>query len=166
MKLAILLAVLAFPLAARAQLSTENTKQACTDGVDNDGDGRVDCADQDCWDLLICAPAHGAPAPERKSGYTKVVLGAILLPLGFIVGGVSSVGWIYGTRTGRDSERNALYGVGGTLDVLALAGIAAGTALLAIGVGDVAGSHDKRATLTPALSVGRESASLSLSLTF
>jgi subtilisin-like proprotein convertase family protein len=29
---------------------------ACQDGIDNDGDGLVDCADPDCADLLLCVP--------------------------------------------------------------------------------------------------------------
>lgn len=33
----------------------ENTRQACEDGQDNDGDGLVDCADSDCTPLVICA---------------------------------------------------------------------------------------------------------------
>lgn len=32
----------------------ENTIPACQDGVDNDGDGFVDCLDDDCWALSAC----------------------------------------------------------------------------------------------------------------
>ena len=31
------------------------TEDSCTDGVDDDGDGWVDCADPDCWLALACA---------------------------------------------------------------------------------------------------------------
>src|SRR5262245_447733 len=30
------------------RLKTENTSDLCSDGVDNDADGHVDCEDQDC----------------------------------------------------------------------------------------------------------------------
>jgi hypothetical protein len=166
MKLAIILSLVVSSLVAsaqeRASLSTENTKQACSDKIDNDGDGRVDCADQDCWDLVMCQQSTPATNPTgRKSGYTKMVLGAVLLPLGIVLGGVSAVPWVLSSGNGSDTQA-ALWGVAGTMDALALAGIASGTALLAIGVGDIAGSHDRRASLAPPLSGGR-TPSLSIS---
>jgi parallel beta-helix repeat protein len=33
----------------------ENTAPRCQDEVDNDGDGHVDCQDQDCWLFVFCA---------------------------------------------------------------------------------------------------------------
>lgn len=33
----------------------ENSRRACTDGADNDGDGLIDCGDQDCAVLVFCA---------------------------------------------------------------------------------------------------------------
>ena len=33
--------------------SQENTATTCSDGIDNDGDGLIDCADEDCSDLAI-----------------------------------------------------------------------------------------------------------------
>jgi hypothetical protein len=38
-------------------VAEERSDAACTDGVDNDGDGLVDCADPDCRARSICAPA-------------------------------------------------------------------------------------------------------------
>jgi hypothetical protein len=32
----------------------ENTSALCVDGVDNDGDGKIDCEDPDCADLPVC----------------------------------------------------------------------------------------------------------------
>jgi len=32
----------------------ENTPAACSDGVDNDGDGDIDCADSECQGLAVC----------------------------------------------------------------------------------------------------------------
>jgi hypothetical protein len=40
----------------------ESTPEACADGVDNDGDGYVDCADQDCARFPQCG-GPGAPPP-------------------------------------------------------------------------------------------------------
>jgi hypothetical protein len=41
----------------------ENTLEACRDGLDNDLDGFVDCADQDCWIYAMCIPPAEPPAP-------------------------------------------------------------------------------------------------------
>ncbi len=37
--------------------------EICTDGLDNDGDGRVDCADEECAEAEACAAVdvYGAP---------------------------------------------------------------------------------------------------------
>jgi hypothetical protein len=40
----------------------ENSPETCSDGVDNDGDGYVDCADQDCARFPQCG-GTGAPPP-------------------------------------------------------------------------------------------------------
>lgn len=34
--------------------SVENTSALCQDGIDNDGDGMIDCADGDCADFAFC----------------------------------------------------------------------------------------------------------------
>ena len=45
----------------------ENTAAACRDGVDNDGNGRIDCADPGCAELRFCA--HGAAqSAENTAG--------------------------------------------------------------------------------------------------
>ncbi|HEY3447533.1 MAG TPA: hypothetical protein VGK67_14355 [Myxococcales bacterium] len=44
----------------------EETLAACSDGADNDGDGRIDCEDPDCW--LACHPPDGGrPWPDAGS---------------------------------------------------------------------------------------------------
>lgn len=40
--------------------SAENTAALCNNGLDDDGDGFTDCADQDCWRLSICSDAVGS----------------------------------------------------------------------------------------------------------
>jgi hypothetical protein len=40
----------------------EDTATRCADGVDNDGDGHADCADQDCEVFVICAGDGDADA--------------------------------------------------------------------------------------------------------
>jgi hypothetical protein len=48
--------------------TAENTPGACQDGVDNDGDGLADCADQDCSLFIFCAtPPVQPPAPVPPS---------------------------------------------------------------------------------------------------
>jgi hypothetical protein len=50
-------------------VSTESTPEACADGVDNDADGFIDCADQDCQRLPQCAqqlpPTPQAPVYQQ-----------------------------------------------------------------------------------------------------
>jgi hypothetical protein len=43
----------------------ESTVQDCTDGQDNDGDGHVDCDDQDCEIFAVCVKA-APPEPEKE----------------------------------------------------------------------------------------------------
>ena len=38
----------------------ENTDPTCSDGIDNDQDGLIDCADPDCDDTTPCAPPQNA----------------------------------------------------------------------------------------------------------
>src|SRR5262249_30989368 len=120
---------------ARADAEPENTRSACTDGRDNDGDGHVDCADQDCQDFNFCAPvaARGGPPDDlarlRGRGTTRVIVGAVLLSLGVLFGATSAAVWVvtdYGLIAGLP------------MDVLGLGLIAGGTALLAMGGGDLA----------------------------
>lgn len=60
-----LAALIAGPALAQIQVVTpENTPELCTDGVDNDGDGYTDCADQDCQRFPQCAPQ--APPPQAQ----------------------------------------------------------------------------------------------------
>jgi hypothetical protein len=161
--------VVAFLLVApRARAQTaENTRQACADGVDNDGDGHVDCADQDCWDLVQCAQAPPAAAAPRRTGYTKVVLGAVLLPLGLVLAGVSAASWVAYTEAGAGSESSrASFGGSVALDVAGLAAIAAGTGLLAVGVGQAAGTRERRAWLAPTFHATSQAAWMGLSGAF
>jgi hypothetical protein len=78
--LLVFMAAFAHPAAALAQ-NVENTAPLCQDGIDNDGDWKVDCQDEDCAALSFCAsssaPAAGgasaagtsaaAPAPAASS---------------------------------------------------------------------------------------------------
>src|SRR5947209_9525520 len=86
---------------ARAEAEPENSRAACSDGRDNDGDGHVDCADQDCQDLAVCAPAFSSGSDDtarlRSRGTMRVVVGAVLLSLGIVVGGSSAALWVAGS---------------------------------------------------------------------
>ena len=62
--LIVVLAVITAAVDAQAQVQAENTAAACQDRVDNDGDGYVDCQDQDCGAIVTCARAPGVvPLP-------------------------------------------------------------------------------------------------------
>lgn len=60
-----LLCLLAYAAGSPAQTTSENTPQACKDGVDNDGDGFTDCDDQDCGALVFCQEQPEEPPPEE-----------------------------------------------------------------------------------------------------
>jgi hypothetical protein len=137
----------------------ENTRAACTDGVDNDGDGHLDCADQDCQDFTFCAQAqptaggvtHVGSQPVddvarlRGKGTMRVVIGSVLLSLGIVSGAVSSVLWIAGS--GHYGFNG--YDQGGVaMDVLGIAAIGAGTTLLAIGAGNLAEARRPKLALS------------------
>ena len=41
-----------------APSTPENTNETCSDAVDNDSDGQVDCDDPDCGEQLACQEEH------------------------------------------------------------------------------------------------------------
>ncbi len=138
--------LLALAAPAFAQPAAENTRAACTDGVDNDGDGHVDCADQDCQDFTFCA----APTPRagidelarlRGRGTTRVVVGAVLLSVGVVVAGVSSLLWV---ESSGHSGFNDFTSGAVAMDTIGLAMMGGGTALLAIGAGNLAEARRPR----------------------
>lgn len=132
----------------------ENTRAACSDRRDNDGDGHVDCDDQDCQDLVLCASAvpraSGRATDDtahlRGRGVTQVVVGAVLLSFGVVVGGASAALWVEG---GAESGPNGFQFGGIAMDVLGVGLIATGTALLALGSGKLAESRRPRLALGP-----------------
>src|SRR4051794_5273629 len=99
---------------ARADGESENSRAACSDGRDNDGDGHVDCADQDCQELAICAPALAGGVDDtarlRGRGTMRVVIGAVLLSLGVVVGGSSAALWIAGHYSSYSGPDGAMSG--------------------------------------------------------
>jgi hypothetical protein len=53
------------PAETTAPLVAENTFEGCQDGKDNDGDGYIDCEDQDCLIFVMCLPKE--PQIESKA---------------------------------------------------------------------------------------------------
>jgi hypothetical protein len=86
-RLAILLSLLA-SRTVYAQGNDENTAVACQNATDDDGDGRVDCADRDCGLFVFCAGA-GEPvsAPSGRVASGAFHLNALgLLTFGLMAG--------------------------------------------------------------------------------
>jgi len=52
------------------QHENSNGIQFCSDGIDNDGDGFIDCQDPDC----TLAPPCGAPAPTLSSPHIVMLI--------------------------------------------------------------------------------------------
>ena len=44
----------------------------CTDGIDNDGDGLMDCQDPSCQATMTCAPGMGGPDAPACPGVARV----------------------------------------------------------------------------------------------
>jgi len=55
-----------------SETTPENTPATCSDGVDNDGDGDVDCDDVECSNTAGCAPPEG-PVDEVSCEPTAVL---------------------------------------------------------------------------------------------
>ncbi len=76
----------------------------------------------------------------RGRGTTRVVIGAVMLGLGLILGGISTLLWTAGdAATGYANEGfNAYYQGAVAMDTIAFGLIGGGTTLLAIGAGNIA----------------------------
>jgi hypothetical protein len=119
----LLVASLTFaPALAHAQYVPENTPETCADGIDNDGNGYVDCYDPSCRTLPQCQPqqpqyappppqyappppqyyqqqpyqpVYVPPPPPRQpsNGLGDIIVGSIFLPMGLILLGTSTILW-------------------------------------------------------------------------
>lgn len=91
----------------------------------------------------------------RGRGTTRVVIGAVMLGLGLILGGVSAELWLGGDRaTGYLNQGFNVYYQGAVaMDTISFGLIAGGTTLLALGAGDIAEAKRPRLFFT-ATSVG------------
>jgi hypothetical protein len=152
----------------RNHAKPENTREACSDHLDNDMDGHEDCDDQDCQDLVICAssapnlsaqPTAATPtltlrsdiAERRGKATTKLVAGAIMLPLGFLVAATSAAPYYFMGDSYGSAQKGYIAG-GVLLDVAGVALMAAGGALVAISTGELAATAPSRqARLQPSL---------------
>lgn len=113
-----------------AMLVQENTLQLCGDNFDNDGDGFVDCDDQDCGATLACQSRHRG-AKARKKAMTELTIGRIFLPVGFVIAGVSTPLWFAGNDTGGGLSGQQQAAI--ALDVLGGALVISGAVLVAVG---------------------------------
>ena len=73
----------------------------------------------------------------RGRGATRVVIGSVMLGLGLILGGVSSVLWVDGGSSYYSEGLDAFYQGAIAMDTIAFGLIGGGTALVAIGAGNM-----------------------------
>ncbi len=155
--------------------TAETSREACKDGVDNDGNGYTDCADQGCWDFNFCAQRQTEPEDIRRlraKGWTEITLGAILLPFGLTLAAVSAPAWMF--AGGGSFGHNSLMQVGVALDVVGFAATVAGIVLIPIGIGHrVQASPSARCAqvarhvqFMPSLKLSADSAQASLMVRF
>ena len=96
-----------------ARSATEDTRLLCSDGLDNDGDGNIDCDDNDCLPLTFCQRARSRAAdepassvemeeprsrrpparPQDKVFLTRVIVGSALLGAGVASVAASAAMW-------------------------------------------------------------------------
>ncbi len=57
------------PAAASVAPGPENTVDACRDGIDNDGNGLIDCADPECQIFAICVGYEPETTPPPEPGW-------------------------------------------------------------------------------------------------
>ncbi len=144
----------------------ENTKQACTDGIDNDEDGHVDCDDQDCQDYFFCAKAKSIDSPSvdrptRAQAKHEIVVGSVLLSFGGTALVLSAAPWVL------LGASPAGLGVGISMDVIGLGLAIGGTVLVVQGVEHQDQLQHGRAMLfTPTFSLTKGGAQVGLVLRF
>ena len=63
--------------AGREDICPPNEAGQCNDGVDNDFNGQVDCADSVCADTIFCRPARAPMLDPFATGALLVALAAI-----------------------------------------------------------------------------------------
>lgn len=73
----------------------------------------------------------------RGRGATRVVIGSVMLGLGLILGGVSAVLWEVGGNSSSYGDLNGFYQGAVAMDTIAFGLIGGGTALVAIGAGNM-----------------------------
>ena len=56
--------------------SVENFAGTCRDQLDNDGDGLIDCQDDQCSDCLHCPGGEGVNCPLEKCNYRVEITSA------------------------------------------------------------------------------------------
>jgi hypothetical protein len=154
--------VIALCASGAALAQVENTPERCRDGIDNDGDGLIDCADQDCQSLPQCAavysqprytqptylppPApppysYGVPAPEPRFGLPTGIAGGVLVVagLGMLFG--SAGPWIQANchggdpilLTGSGCDDDGARDVGVVLVVIGATALIAGVVMTPVG---------------------------------
>jgi hypothetical protein len=73
----------------------------------------------------------------RGRGATRVVIGAVMLGLGLVLGGVSAVLWENGGNSSSYGDLNGFYQGAIAMDTIAFGLIGGGTALVALGAGNI-----------------------------
>ncbi len=93
----------------------ENTPDLCSDGVDNDHNGQVDCLDPRCTSMPNCiAPGYKPLTLARPKPKQELLAGSLLILSGLALIGVST-GVIYETKTTRVLAQSPGYFFGASL---------------------------------------------------
>ena len=66
--------------------NSNSTSEVCDNGVDDDGDGHIDCDDQDCYNVSPCGPGaamfRSRPPPSRPDTSTGAIRQPLMPPAG------------------------------------------------------------------------------------
>lgn len=119
--------------------TAENSKLACQDHIDNDGDGHVDCDDQDCGDFVFCARTSTSDQTQlralRGKAATQITLGSILFSVGAAMLAASGGIW-WATGSNSNPTRSEAAAVALSVDVVGFAMLASGIVIIPLGAGN------------------------------
>jgi hypothetical protein len=113
----------------------ESTPVECSDGVDNDGNGYVDCDDMKCKGVGKCpALIIESTGEEKLTPRAQIIAGSIMLILGPALSGSSAVVFLDAADQKISSKRIVEYVIGGVMSAAGLAIAISGATLVRKGV--------------------------------
>jgi hypothetical protein len=121
---------------ARAQHpGPENSPESCSDGVDNDGNGYVDCQDPKCKGVGQCRALEVVSTGEDKlTPRAQIIAGVIMLLAGPAIAAGSSAVYLDAIHQPKVTKNAVEYAVAAVMDAAGVAILVGGGVLIKRGV--------------------------------